>query len=114
MLNKRQMYLAALAAALIGAGGFAFAEKSDMKENDAVAVTKAQTSLIQAVTAAEQNAGGKAARAEFEVDKKGPHYEVEVVNGVKVFDVRVDAASGKVLSSVEDKIDSGDKEDKDD
>lgn len=32
--------------------------------------------------------------------KKGTHYEVEVVNGAKVFDVRVDAASGNVLSTV--------------
>ena len=111
MLKQRQLYLVALAAALIGGAGFAFAEKAGDKENDAVAVLRAQVSLVQAVIAAEQSAGGKAARAEFETDQKGPHYEVEIVSDAKVYDVRVDAVSGKVLSSVEDRTDHGDQGD---
>jgi len=111
MLEKRKWYFAVAAAALIGAAGFAIAEKMDTQENDALAVTKATVTLLQAVATAEQSANGKAARAEFEQDKKGPHYEVEIVSGAKVYDVNVDAASGKVLSSVEDRNDKGEKDD---
>ena len=48
---------------------------------------------------------GKAAKAEFEDGRHGRVFEVEVVSGSKVFDVKVDADSGTVLSSTEDKID---------
>lgn len=112
MIEKRTLYVAATAAALlIGGAGFAVAEKMDTQENDAQAVLKAQVSLIQAVTMAEQTANGKAARAEYEQDRGGQHYDVEVVSGAKVYDVRVDAVSGKVLSSVEDRVDQHDKDD---
>jgi uncharacterized membrane protein YkoI len=111
MVEKRKLYLAAAAAVLIGGAGFAVAEKVDTQENDAQAVLKAQVSLLQAVTMAEQTANGKAARAEYEQDRSGQHYEVEIVNGAKVYDVRIDAASGKVLSSVEDRNDHHDKDD---
>ncbi|MGE4554494.1 MAG: PepSY domain-containing protein [Desulfovibrionaceae bacterium] len=73
--------------------------------NDAAPVLKAGVTLSQAVLAAERQAGGKASRAEFERGDAGPVYEVEVVSGAKVFDVRVDADKGTVLSSREDKID---------
>lgn len=111
MLKKRQLYPAVLAAVLIGGGGAALAGKMNDTENDALGVTRVPVSLLQAVAAAEQSANGKAARAEFEQDKSGPHYEVEIVSGAKVYDVRIDAASGKVLSSVED---HGDQQEKDD
>ncbi len=111
MIEKRKLYVAAAAAVLIGGAGFAVAEKMDTSENDAQAVLKAQVSLIQAVTTAEQSAQGKAARAEYEQNGKGPHYEVEIVSGAKVYDVRVDAASGKILSTVEDRKDGHDDKD---
>ena len=77
--------------------------------NDALAVTTAKIPLRQAVTTAEEHANGAASRAEFEHSKKlGAVYEVEVVNGSKVFDVVVDANKGTVISSVEDPEDSGD------
>lgn len=74
-------------------------------ENDALAAANAKVSLTQAITAAEQHAAGKATKAEFEHGKQGPVYEVEVVSGSKVFDVRVDADKGSVISSREDKLD---------
>lgn len=73
--------------------------------NDAFAATQVPISLTQAINAAEQHAQGKAVKAEFEHARQGAHYEVEVVSGTKVFDVRVDAQKGSVISSKEDKID---------
>lgn len=83
-------------------------------ENDATAISRAKISMTQAVTAAEQHANGKASRAEYEQTKTGWAYDVEVVSGVKVFDVRVDADKGTVISSVEDKADRDDNQDQQD
>lgn len=41
-------------------------------------------------------------------------YDVEVVSGIKVLDVRVDADKGTIISSVEDRGDRDDDDDKQD
>jgi uncharacterized membrane protein YkoI len=41
-------------------------------------------------------------------------YDVEVVTGTKVFDVRVDANKGTILSSAEDQADTADEGDESD
>ena len=102
-----------LAVTLAAAATVAHAANSGM-ENDAMAITKAKIPLAQAVTTAEQHANGKAARAEYENSKQGWVYDVEVVKGAKVFDVRVDADKGTVISSAEDKADRDDDHDKQD
>ncbi|MEO7105222.1 MAG: PepSY domain-containing protein, partial [Rhodoferax sp.] len=79
--------------------------------NDAMAINKAKISFVQAVTAAEQQANGKASQAEFESSRYGWVYDVEVVRGDKVFDVKVDADKGTIISSSEDKADSDDEHD---
>ena len=77
--------------------------------NDAQSIERAKIPLAQAVTTAEQHAQGKAAHAEFEHTRKyGWIYAVEVVSASKVFDVKVDAEKGTVVSSVEDKLDHDD------
>lgn len=104
---NRKITLSALALVLATSGAVAFAAR-DRIENDALLAMQAKVSLAQAITAAEEHVGGKAAKAEFEHDRKGSasgHYEVEVVKGKQVFDVRVDAEKGSVISSVEDKND---------
>ena len=98
----RYSKLSLLAVTIAAAGSMAYAATGAM-ENDALAIATAKTSLIQAVTTAEQHAGGKATHAEYENSKQGWVYDVEVVNGAKVFDVRVDADKGTVISSAEDK-----------
>jgi uncharacterized membrane protein YkoI len=110
---NRYSKLSLLAAALAAAGTVAYAAQGSM-ENDAMAITQAKISLTQAVTTAEQHANGKAARAEYENSKQGWVYDVEVVSGTKVFDVKVDADKGTVISSAEDKIDRDDDHDKQD
>ena len=80
--------------------------------NDAIANSTAKVSLIQAIGIAEQHVGGKAVRAKLEHSKRrGAAYEVEVAQGTKAFDVRIDPDKGSVISSVEDKADAEDDDD---
>jgi uncharacterized membrane protein YkoI len=105
--------LALLATVISAAGTVAYATQS-APENDAMAVSNAHISLVQAVTTAEQHVNGKAARAEYEHTKQGWTYDVEVVSGGKVFDVKVDADKGTVISSAQDRADRDDGQDKQD
>ncbi len=112
-MNKPTKYaIAAMAIATLG--GTAWAAKSG--SNDALAIEQAKIPIAQAISAAEKAHNGKASKAEFEHTKQGWVYEVEVVSGAKVFDVKVDADKGTVLSSAEDKADheNGRDEDHDD
>lgn len=108
MTKVKKLSLVAVAISVVGS--VAFAAVGNM-ENDALSIATAKTSLGQAVTAAEQHAGGKATRAEYENSKQGWVFDVEVVNGAKVFDVKVDADKGTVISSAEDKADRDDEHD---
>lgn len=110
---NRTMSLAVAAAIAIATTG-TIAVAAQEKENDALGVMNARISLVDAVNVAQQQASGRAARAEYEHSKQGWVYDVEVVSGRKVFDVRVDAAKGTVISSVEDKTDHDDDNDKED
>jgi len=101
----RSSKVALLVVSVIGVAGVAYAAQSG--DNDALAIKDAKLSLTEAVAVAETHASGKAVRAELESSSKGPVYEVEVVSGPKVFDVTIDAVKGSVLSSTEDKADSG-------
>lgn len=103
---------AAVALALCAAGTAAYAADGQTGEaNDALAVNQAKISLSQAVSAAVQHAHGKASKAEYERTSNGDAYDVEVVRGKQVFDVRVDATSGAVIASTPDKADHDDDQD---
>jgi uncharacterized membrane protein YkoI len=74
--------------------------------NKTRAAASARVPLKEAIAVAEQQVQGKAVRAEFEKKNSSEGvYEVEVVAGTKVFDVRVDADKGTVLAADEDKAD---------
>lgn len=109
----RNLKLSLLGLAVATSGAMAYAARA-AQENDAMAIANARIALAQAVTIAEQHAKGKAARAGYENSKQGWVFDVEVVSGAKVYDVRVDADKGSVLSSVEDKADNDDEHDKPD
>ena len=84
-------------------------------ENDAAGINQAKISMTQAIATAEQYVSGKATRAEFEKAKGGAWvFEVEIVSGTKIYDVKVDADKGTVISSAEDQADRDDDNDKDD
>jgi uncharacterized membrane protein YkoI len=112
---KQRIAIAAVSGAVVAAAAAAAAYAAGPNENDALAVSSAKISLSQAVAAAEQKVSGKAAKAEFEQAKGGRWvYDVEVVSGAKVFDVSVDADTGNVIASVEDKNDRDDDHDEKD
>lgn len=106
----RYTKLSLLAVAIAASGAVAYAANGSM-QNDALAISKAKISLAQALAVAEQHVNGKASRAEYENSKQGWVIDVELVNGTKVFDVRVDADKGTVISSAEDKADHDDDHD---
>jgi uncharacterized membrane protein YkoI len=110
---NRKIAAAVAAAVAIGIGGAYAAQPGNSKENDAVAIASAKIDLTQAIAAAEQHVGGKAAKAEYERDKGQWVFDVEVVKGQVVMDVKVDPANGKVLAATEDKIDHDDDKDND-
>lgn len=109
----RKTTLSLIALAIAASGAAAFAGKSGA-DNDALAIAQARIPLAQAVAVAEQHARGQASRAEFEHSKLGWVYDVEVVSGTKVLDVRVDADKGTVISSAMDKADRDDEHDEQD
>jgi uncharacterized membrane protein YkoI len=109
----RYTKLSLVAIAIAATSALAHAAEGNM-ENDALAISKAKIPLTQAVTVAEHHANGKASRAEYENSKQGWVYDVEVVSEAKVFDVRVDAEKGTILSSAEDLADHDDDHDKQD
>jgi uncharacterized membrane protein YkoI len=101
--------LAAGTAAAVSLG--VYAADRVAADNDAKAIASA-IPIGQAVVTAEQHVGGKATRAELERDKKGRGvFDVEVSTPDKVFDVQVDASTGVVLASSEDKADQEDEHD---
>lgn len=69
---------------------------------------EAKITLGQAIDAAEKHQGGKAVEAGLDKDNSQLSYEVDVVKGNQVYDVKVDAISGKVISSHEDRDDDDD------
>lgn len=102
-----------LALVIAAASTVAYAASNGI-ENDASTITKAKIPLTQAIAVAEQHASGMAARAEYENSRNGWVYDVEVVSGAKVFDVKVDADKGTIISSTEDKADRDDDRDEKD
>lgn len=110
MLRYTKIGLVAIALAATGVGAYA----AKAMETEAAALAQAKVSIVQAIATAEQHANGKATRAELEQSKAGLTFDVEVVSGTKVFDVKVDAEKGTVISSAEDKADRENDEDSQD
>ncbi|MBS0326356.1 MAG: PepSY domain-containing protein [Proteobacteria bacterium] len=111
MYHHTRLTLVAITLAASGAVAYA---ATGSTQNDAVAIHTASVPLVQAVTIAEQYANGKASRAEYEKSGQDSVYDVEIVSGTSVFDVRVDASKGNVISSVEDQADREDDGDEQD
>jgi uncharacterized membrane protein YkoI len=94
---------AALAVALgIAASGAACAHE---EERDSAVLSQAQISMTQAIAAAEQHTKGRAVRAALENENGTAVYGVEVLDGAKAMDVKVDARDGSVLRVQDDSRD---------
>lgn len=99
--SKLALVVAAVATVVAGA---AYAANGGL-ESKVTAITKAKIPLIQAVSIAELHSKGKALEAEYKNAITGAFYEVEVVSGGKIFEVKIDADKGSMISSSEDKAD---------
>jgi uncharacterized membrane protein YkoI len=94
-----------VAVALAGTGASTLAAKA-AKAEEAQRAPVPKISLAQAIATAEQQGQGRATRAEYEQSKGAWIYDVEVLSGTKVLDIRIDPHKGTVLSSAEDKADN--------
>ena len=113
MNRKNTLSMIIAAAGLATAGGLAFASQATTTNDAHADLAKAQITLEQAVgSALGQHPGGKATKAELESKKGRAYFDVEVATAdQKVFDVKIDAGTGKVLSSQLDKNDGADEGD---
>lgn len=111
MQYVKKMPVILLVLTVVSASAFAAKTTSDTQENDAIAVTNANITLKQAIDKAESHVKGTASKAKFEQSKLGPVYDIEIVQGKQVTDVKIDAKKGSLISSkvdVNDDIDSED------
>ena len=115
MKRSTKISLSACALATVVSVGV-IAANAGAPQNDALSVTQAKVSLTEAVSAAERHANGKAARAEYERSASPGQwvYDVEVIAGTKVLDVKVDATTAAILSSTADSAEYDDEHDKKD
>lgn len=72
-------------------------DKKDMAEYSAM--KQAKVTLTSAIQKAAQSVNGKVIGIEFELEKGQALYDVEVVKDNQIYDVSIDANTGKVLSS---------------
>lgn len=72
-------------------------DKKDMAEYSAM--KQAKLTLTSAMQKAAQSVNGKVIGIEFELEKGQALYDVEVVKDNQIYDVSIDANTGKVLSS---------------
>lgn len=101
-MNRR--VIATLAAAALGSAALGSAQAHE-DERDSAVLSQAKISFTQAIAAAEQHAKGRAVRAELENENGAAVYGVEVLDGAKAVDVKIDARDGKVLSVQDDRGD---------
>lgn len=111
-LNK--IIAAAVISGLTLTGATMVAQAESTSTNDALEVTSSSVTLEQAIGIAQQAVPGTPAKAEFSKDDGTAVWEVEMINkNQQVFDIEIDARSGKVLKQVADKADHEDDEDDD-
>lgn len=84
---------------------------NDDGENEIASIANAKINLTQAVDSALKSVPGKALRAELDAEDDGNVFLVEVVSDNQIYEVSIDAATGKVLGKRVDPKDNNDEED---
>ena len=111
MLTKSM--IVALTVAGIGATAIAAPvanTKAVASSSEALSAMQSKISLTQAINIAKQNAKGDLVSAEFDYDDDGKNkstgkYEVEFVSNGTSYEVKIDANTGKVLKTKQEKLD---------
>ena len=102
MKSKRALIAGTLIAFATGVTAASAALAFGEHNRAPVDVSKATVTMSQAISTAEQQAGGKATRAKLENETGKLLYEIKVAGKDKVTEVKVDATDGKVLASAAD------------
>ena len=81
--------------------------------SEALSAMQSKISLTQAINIAKQNAKGDLVSAEFDYDDDGKNkgtgkYKVELVSNGTSYEVKIDANTGKVLKTKQEKLDKKD------
>jgi uncharacterized membrane protein YkoI len=84
------------------------------KKDHSKTISAAKITMVSAIEAAVKKVPGKASRANFYCKKGKPMAEVIVVKDGKLFEVKLDAATGAVVKVEEDDDDDDDADDDDD
>jgi uncharacterized membrane protein YkoI len=98
-MKSRKLVPGALAATLALAAAGAYAGSRSHDANDVAVMANAKVTLAQAVTIAEQQAGGRALGADIRHEHGQPGIVVEVAAKDGTHKVLVDPASGKVTAN---------------
>ena len=100
MQTTRIMIVLLAAAGMATAGSLAYAQNSQPTVQAPVQQAIAPAAAAEAVAAAQKHHPGSKVK---DIELKGKHgimvYDIELVSGWKEYDVKVDAATGKVISS---------------
>lgn len=83
---------------------------SGAETSDAVAIAKSKISLEQAIAMAQKTVKGDLISAEFDQNDyvTGGEFEVKFVDGDMEHEVKIDASSGKILKTKQEKLDAED------
>ncbi|GLR25185.1 PepSY domain-containing protein [Limnobacter litoralis] len=103
-MKIRLIQIGILSTAVAALASVAYAAEQHEK-NDALMYGVSAIPIKQAIVVAEDAAKGRATRAELEHSKNGVVYDIEVIDGTNVKDVRVDAKTGTVLFVKADEVD---------
>lgn len=100
--NYEEIMKSLLLAASLLVAPSVFARDNDAAEY-AYQLSQAKISLIDALTTAQTEAKGTAVSAELDSSQGKVVYEVEVLANEKIFDVKINAVDGTILSVKEDR-----------
>ena len=100
-MNLKKIAPAVLATLIVFglAGGIAHAADRDQDQRDTAALATMKVSLTEAITAAEQQAGGKAVGADLVQENGATRIAVEIASQQGIKTVLVDGQSGKVMAT---------------
>ncbi len=78
--------------------------------SDAVAIAKSKISLEQAIAIAQKTVKGDLISAEFDQNDyiEGDEFEIKSISGDTEYEVKIDASTGKVLKTKQEKLDQDD------
>ena len=92
-------------------GAYAANSLDRQADNDANAIRSVKLSMRDALQTALDKVPGKPTLARLESDHGHPLWRIEIAADNGVFDMQIDADSGRVLQQTQDKADRGEAED---